>query len=81
MKIRLLDWASEEHYVEIPDNTDMICGCILSGDMILEYPIRYDTSDCRTMDFYDGTFTIRKENFHKLETMGRSYDVFDFNEG
>lgn len=81
MKIRLLDWQSEEHYVEIPDNTKAIVGEIISGDMVITYPIFYDTGkDTRIRNYYDGTFTIDEKDFDKLELIERSYQVFEFDQ-
>ena len=39
MKIKLLDYAGHAKWVEIPDDTEEIRGCILSGDMILKHPV------------------------------------------
>lgn len=75
MKIRLLDWESKEHFVEIPDDTEVIVGVVLSGDMVLLYPMHYDTSMHRLRSYYDGTFIVRKEDFSKLDTIATSYEV------
>lgn len=81
MKIRLLDWQSEEHYVEIPDNTKAIVGEIITGDMVITYPIFYDTGkDTRIRNYHDGTFTIDEKDFDKLELIERSYQVFEFDQ-
>lgn len=75
MKIRLLDYANVEHFVEIPDDTEVICGEIISGDMVMTYPIYYDTGKTtRTMNFYDGEFEIEAKDFEKLNTIRDSYD-------
>lgn len=77
MKIRLLDYANVEHFVEIPDDTEVIRGEIISGDMVMTYPIYYDTGKTtRTMNFYDGDFEIEAKDFEKLNTIGGSYDVW-----
>ena len=81
MKIRLLDWKGESHYVEIPDDTKVIGGEIISGDMVITYPIFYDTGkDTRIMHFHDGTFTIDEKDFDKLELIERSYQVFELDQ-
>ena len=77
MKIRLLNWKHEPHYVEIPDNTKRIIGCILSGDMVLFYPIHFDTSVDRIIDYYDGVFMIPRSDFDKLDTIETSYDILE----
>lgn len=75
MKIRLLDYANVEHFVEIPDDTEVIRGEIISGDMVMTYPFRYDTGVNRVMNFYDGEFEFEAKDFEKLNTIGNSYDV------
>lgn len=77
MKITLLDWSGEKHYVEIPDDTTEISGEIISGDMVMYDPVFYDTGrGTRTMKFFDGSFTLTKDQFHELDEMSSSYDVF-----
>lgn len=43
MTITLLDYAGGKHNVEIPDDTTTIIGKVISGDMIMTYPVYYDT--------------------------------------
>ena len=76
MKIRLLDYSGKEQFVEIPDDTQEIVIDILSGDMVMTYPVFFDTSKDRAMDFYDGSFTISKKDFHHLNEIKKSYDLF-----
>ena len=41
-------------------------------------PIYYDTGkDTRTMNFDDGSFTIERENFHKLDEISDPYEIFE----
>ena len=78
MKITLLDYAGGKHYVEIPDDTEVITGKVVSGDMIMTSPIYYDTGkDTRVIDSYDDSFTIERENFHKLDKMLDPYEIFE----
>lgn len=77
MKIRLLDWAGEPKWVEIPDDTQVIVGCILSGDMVLEHPIHADANDSRIYDFYDGCWSVERKDFDKFNQLNGSYDVFN----
>ena len=77
MKLRLLNYAGEEHFCEIPDDTQEIVIDILSGDMVMTYPIFFDTCRNRVMDFYDGSFTISKKDFHYLDEIKESYDLFE----
>ena len=77
MKIRLLDWAGNPKWVEVPDDTEKVSGVILSGDMVMEKPFHADASDDRFFDFYDGAWEVRREDFDKLNSLSRSYEVFD----
>lgn len=77
MKIRLLDYLDNEHFVEIPDNTEEIVIKVLSGDMVMTSPIDYDTSNDRIMDFYDGEVVLTKDEFYKLNEIETSYDIFE----
>lgn len=76
MKIKLLDYAGHAKWVEIPDDTQVIVGCVISGDMIMEHPVYEDASDDRHTDFYDGSWAVKKENFDKFNELTDSYDVF-----
>lgn len=77
MKITLLDWSGKKHYVEIPDDTETITGRVISGDMIMTSPVYYDTGeDSRIMDFNDGSFSVDRKAFHKLDEMSDPYEIF-----
>lgn len=77
MKIRLLDYADHAKYCEIPDDTEEIAISVISGDMVMTYPIYCDSSNDRVMDFNYGSTIISKENFDKLNNIHNSYEVFD----
>lgn len=78
MKIKLLDWSGNSHNVEIPDGAEYIKGEIVSGDQIITYPVHFDTGKgSRTMNFYDGSFRIEREDFSKLDSMKSPYDIFE----
>lgn len=78
MKIKLLAWDGTKHSVEIPDDTTTITGKIISGDMVMTSPIYYDTGeDSRIMNFNDGGFCIKREDFHKLDEMLDPYEIFN----
>lgn len=77
MQIKLLDYANTPHYVEIPDNTDHVDIDVISGDMIMTYPINYDTGDGRSLDFYDGSVTIPRDKFDALNSLAANYGIFD----
>lgn len=76
MKLRLLDYAGKEHFCEVPDNTEQVTINIISGDMVMIDPVYFDTSNDRMMSFHDGTVVLNKEEFHKLEEIDDSYDLF-----
>ena len=63
--------------MEVPDDTEKVSGVILSGDMVTEKPFHADASDDRFVSFYDGAWEVRREDFDKLNSLSRSYDVFD----
>ena len=49
MKIKLLDYKGEPTFVDIPDNTEKISIIIVSGNMIMTYPVICDScSESRT---------------------------------
>lgn len=78
MKLRLLDYADRCHYIEIPDDTEYIAGNVVSGDMILTYPVSYDTGfGTRYIDYYDGHFRFSKEHFDKFNSSVSSSDMLD----
>ena len=74
MKIRLLDFSGVEHFVEIPDDTNEITIKVISGDMVMTSPFRYDTSDDRLMNYYDGEFTLQKQDFHVLDEVKNTHE-------
>ena len=74
MKIKLLNYAGVSHEVKIPDDTEYIAGQVISGDMVLEYPVHYDTgAKDRIMNFNDGSFRVVRKDFDKLEKLTDSY--------
>lgn len=78
MKIKLLNYNGVSHEVNIPDNTEFIAGQIISGDMVLEYPVHYDTGTRNhIMDFNDGSFRVGRKDFDKLEKLINSYEIFE----
>lgn len=79
MKVRLLDYARQEHFVDIPDDTEEIVINVITGDMVMVKPIHYDTSDCRMMDFFDATIVLNKGQFHVLDKAKSSYDDILYN--
>ena len=75
MKLRLLDYAGKEYFCEVPDNTEQVTINIVSGDMVMVSPVYFDTSNTRIMSFHDGTVTLSKEEFYKLDKVEDSYDL------
>lgn len=74
MKIRLLDYLHKEHFVEVPDNTQQITIKVVSGDMVMLSPVKYDTSNTREVNYNDGIFTLQKNQFSILESVDSSFD-------
>lgn len=80
MKIKLLNYAGISHEVKIPEDTEYITGQVISGDMVLEYPVHYDTgAKDRIMNFNDGSFRVARKDFDKLEKLRDPYEIFDLN--
>lgn len=78
MKIKLLNYTGVSHEVKIPDDTEFIAGQVISGDMVLEYPVHYDTgAKDRIMNFNDGSFRVAREDFDKLEKLTDPYEIFE----
>lgn len=75
MKLRLLDYAGKEYFCKVPDNTEQVTINIVSGDMVMVDPVHFDTSNTRIIGFYDGTVTLYKEKFYKLNEVENSYDL------
>ena len=78
MKIKLLNYNGVSHEVKIPDDTEFIAGQVISGDMVLEYPVYYDTgAKDRIMDLNDGSFRVARKDFDKLEKLTDPYEIFE----
>lgn len=78
MKIKLLSYSGVSHEVKIPEDTEYISGQVISGDMVLEYPVHYDTGATnRIMDFNDGSFRVARKDFDKLEKLTDPYEIFE----
>jgi hypothetical protein len=81
MTIRLLDFAANEYFVEIPDDTEELIIDIVSGDMVLQSPVYYDTGrESRVMNFYDGTIVLNKKDFSKLNEIEEACEILWINE-
>lgn len=78
MKIKLLSYDGISHEVNIPDETEYIAGQVISGDMVLEHPVHYDTgARNRIMDFNDGSFRVARKDFDKLDKLTDPYEIFE----
>lgn len=84
MKIRLLNYLKEEHFVDIPEDTEKIEIHVISGDMVMTSPVYYDTSNDRIMNYNDGWFSLRKQDFSLLDTVDSTHDfimkMYDYDE-
>lgn len=76
MKIRLLDYRGREHFCEVPNNTKQIVINIVSGDMVMTSPVHFDTSNSRIINCLDGTRVLNKKDFHILNEITDSCDLF-----
>lgn len=77
MEIRLLDYKDREFFVDIPDDTESITIKVISGDMVMTDPIHFDISDSRLINFNDGIVTLERDQFHYLDEIRNSYELFD----
>lgn len=79
MKVRLLNWNSDEFFVEIPDDTEEIVINTISGDMIMTFPVYFDTdvNNTRMLQFESGYVTLTKDQFHLLDEIEDSYELLD----
>lgn len=75
IKLRLLDYAGNEYFCEVSDDTEQVIIDIVSGDMILTSPVYFDTGTNRIINFYDCTRTLKKEEFHILNEITNSYEL------
>ena len=50
---------------------------IISGDMVMTKPFFVDSSNDRTLNFYDGGAIISCDKFEKLNELKSSYDLLD----
>ena len=81
MTIKIYDFDNEPSEVVIPNDKEIstIYVCILSGDEtgIITFTdgstIRFNASDCRMTDFYDGDYIVGGDNVQK-------WIDFDFSE-
>ncbi len=75
LELLLMDYMSKKHSVKIKENAQVRIR-VLSGDHVLIEPIKYDPSDCRFINFFDGEieFKATKENVAKYNAMEDTYD-------
>ena len=45
--------------------------------MVMTDPICFDISDCRLANFNDGIVTLKRDQFHYLDEVKNSYELFD----
>lgn len=57
--------------------TESITIKVITGDMIMTDPIYFDTSNCRLEDFNDGIITLKREQFHYLDEIRNSHELFN----
>lgn len=74
-KVVLRDYAGMPVPIEIQDNVEFISGVIISGDMVMKYPFYKNSNNTRTHNFYDGTFSVSKKNFEKMNSLQDSYEI------
>lgn len=79
MIIKLMDYTDTfTKEVEINEG-DEVEIAVLSGDWFMESPTVVDSSDDRTMSWFDGrvSFIATKNNIDKVNNCKSSYEIFD----
>lgn len=79
MEVRLLNYDGEERIVSIEDNIEVICGIVVSGDMIMIHLKVVDTGEgCRCINFYDGCWSVKAEQLEKFNQIKTVYEALSF---
>ena len=80
LELLLMDYMSKKHSVKIKENAQVKI-IVLSGDHVLEEPKKYDPSNNRLVDYYEGKieFKATKENVAKYNAMENTYDYEEIN--
>ena len=65
----LKECSGKIHKVEIPDETQVIVGIVVSGDMIMIYPAYFDSdTHYRFDDYLEDSWSIERKDFDSIKT-------------
>jgi hypothetical protein len=79
MKVKLLDFDKNVSWVKLPDDTKIVCGVILSGDMVMIHPSQFDTGEgSRWHSVYEGSWSVDVQNIEDFNKIKNSYEALDF---
>lgn len=76
MKIKLYDYSNTAVWVNIPEDANVVCGLVVSGDMIVNYPIVFDTGEGTRWNHYiDGYWKVDVAELEKFNSMKNYEEV------
>ena len=68
MIVLLKDFSGDVQDVEIPDDTQVIVGINISGDMVMIYPVFFDSdTNFRFDDFLEESWSIERKDFDTIK--------------
>lgn len=72
----LKEYSDEIHEVEIPDDTLVIAGINVSGDMVMVYPIFFDSdTHYRFENYLEETWSIERKDFDSIKNEEGKLDL------
>ena len=79
MKIRLLDYAGNKYWVRLPEDTQVVYGLVVSGDMVMNAPVLNDTGDgSRIDDYIEGYWKVDVQQLEDFNKIKESYDALKY---
>lgn len=73
----LKEYSGDVHKVKIPDETQVIAGIVVSGDMVMIYPVYYDSdTHCRFDDYLEESWSIERKDFDSIKNKSGELDLF-----
>ena len=76
MTALLKDYSGEIHKVEIPDDTQVIAGINISGDMVMIYPVFFDSdTHFRYDDLLEESWSIERKDFDTIKDGAGELDL------
>lgn len=76
MIVLLKEFTGDVHEVEIPDGTQVIAGINVSGDMVMIYPIFFDSdTNGRFDDYLEESWSIERRDFDTIKDSAGKLDL------